>query len=108
MIGSISSSPTFAGKAVIKVDSNKSVNSLKANLLDVARKMGKKDVAYGQINLRSDQIVICGIKKAKKDDNIIHVIVKDNGTDENLVENLRKIFNKKEQVITYQEYLKKF
>lgn len=107
MISSVTQSPVFAGKAVIKVDSRKSVNALKADLQKVASNMGKKDVAYGQMDARADQIVICGMKRFSNDGYNVHVVVKDNGTDENLIEYLRKVFTKKDSVITYDEYVKK-
>ena len=96
MISAIEKSPTFSGKAIVKVNGAKPLEDFKRKLAIVAKNMGKETkfsrLINEHISIPQDILVVSGTKKVTKKGTTLGIIVEDNGDDATLIAALKKVF----------------
>ena len=109
MISTVEASPSFAGKAIVKVNITK-LEEFKRNLAQVGRNMGKKTQFNRLMNentkIPQDVLVVSGTTSVAKRGTNIGFIVEDNGDDTTLLNALKKVFGD-DKVQSWKEFTQK-
>ena len=108
MITAVKTSPSFKGKAVVKVNITK-LEEFKKNLALVAKDMGKKTQFNKLINentdIPQDMLIVSGATSVAKRGMTLGFVIEDCGDDATLLKALKKVFGN-DKVLEWKKFSK--